>query len=253
MNISTLGAIVVAGAGVLVAKHGNRAASSRCGSADLLEALEVRIDLGPAGVERCLAEAGIAFLFAPVFHPAMAHAMPIRPRAPRPHRVQLPGAPDEPRPPAAQVVGRLGPEDAPGDRAGAGRRRRDPGLGSAAPTAWTSSRRPAHLDVFDVRRRAGVATERLHPRDLGPSRATLEDLRGGDVEENVAQIARAVLRGERGPRRDVVLLERGRRARGGRLARALVEGMANSAASIDDGRRPGLCTRAMAPDAPRPG
>src|SRR5436309_9245543 len=79
INISTMGAIVVAGAGVLVAKHGNRAATSQCGSADLLEALGVRIDLDAAGVERCLAEAGIAFMFAPVFHPAMGHAAPIRP------------------------------------------------------------------------------------------------------------------------------------------------------------------------------
>src|SRR6266508_3169129 len=77
-NVSTLAAIVVAGAGVAVAKHGNRAASSQCGSADLLEALGVTIDLDPAGVERCLAEAGIGFMFAPVFHPAMGHAALIR-------------------------------------------------------------------------------------------------------------------------------------------------------------------------------
>ena len=73
-NISTVSAIVVAGAGVPVAKHGNRAASSHCGSADVLEALGVRIDLDASAVERCLDEAGIAFLFAPAFHPSMAHA-----------------------------------------------------------------------------------------------------------------------------------------------------------------------------------
>src|SRR5688500_8003978 len=76
-NISTVSAIVVAGAGVPVAKHGNRAASGRCGSADLLEALGVKIDLDAAGVERCLAEAGIGFMFVPVFHPAFGLAAPV--------------------------------------------------------------------------------------------------------------------------------------------------------------------------------
>ena len=104
-NISTLGAIVCAGAGVPVAKHGNRAASSRCGSADLLEALGVRIDLGPEGVERCLEEAGIGFMFAPVFHPAAAHAAGVRRELGIPTFFNFLGPLTNPARPAAQIVG----------------------------------------------------------------------------------------------------------------------------------------------------
>src|ERR671931_1089087 len=104
-NISTRAAIVAAGAGATVAKHGNRAASSRCGSADLVEALGVRIDLDPDGVERCLSEAGIAFLFAPVFHPAMGHAGPVRRELRVPTVFNFLGPLTNPARPFAQVVG----------------------------------------------------------------------------------------------------------------------------------------------------
>jgi anthranilate phosphoribosyltransferase len=104
-NISTIAAIVVAGAGVPVAKHGNRAASSQCGSADLLEALGVRIDLDGEGVERCLSQAGIAFLFAPVFHPAMGHAGPVRRELRVPTVFNFLGPLTNPARPFAQVVG----------------------------------------------------------------------------------------------------------------------------------------------------
>src|SRR5919108_869519 len=105
INISTIAAIVVASAGVAVAKHGNRAATSACGSADLLEALGVRIDLEAAGVERCLARAGIGFMFAPVFHPAFGHAGPVRRELRVPTSFNFLGPLTNPARPVAQVVG----------------------------------------------------------------------------------------------------------------------------------------------------
>ena len=104
-NISTVAAIVTAAAGAVVAKHGNRAASSHCGSADVLEALGVKIDLDAAGVERCLADAGIAFLFAPMFHPSMAHAGPVRGELRVPTVFNFLGPLTNPARPAAQAVG----------------------------------------------------------------------------------------------------------------------------------------------------
>src|SRR5438094_5231155 len=104
-NISTVAAIVVAGAGVPVAKHGNRAASSHCGSADVLEALGVAIDLDAAGVERSLRDVGIGFMFAPTFHPAMKHAAPVRGELRTPTVFNFLGPLTNPARPVAQVVG----------------------------------------------------------------------------------------------------------------------------------------------------
>src|SRR6187455_1540609 len=104
-NISTVAAIVTAAAGAVVAKHGNRAASSHCGSADVLEALGVKIDLDAGGVERCLADAGIAFLFAPMFHPSMAHAGPVRGELRVPTVFNFLGPLTNPARPVAQAVG----------------------------------------------------------------------------------------------------------------------------------------------------
>src|SRR6266545_4922951 len=208
-NISTLAAIVAAGAGVVVAKHGNRAASSRCGSADLLEALGVRIDLGPVGVERCLAEAGIAFMFAPVFHPGAAHAAPVR----RELRV----------PTAFNFLGPLTNPARPRVRAKVFRGQ--DGLDELTTTGPSTVYETADGDV----------KERLFdPEDLGITRARDADLKGGDAATN-AGIARSVLAGEHGPPRDVVVLNAGAALEVAGRATRLKDGMAAAAESLDSG------------------
>src|SRR5512134_1640784 len=205
-NISTISAVVVAGAGVPVAKHGNRAASSHCGSADVLEALGVRIDLGPEAVERCLAEAGIAFLFAPAYHPSMAHAGPVRRELRVPTVFNFLGPLCNPARPFAQAVGVSDPRMLPlmaevlarrGVRAKLFRGR--DGLDELTTTGVSA--------VFDVREGVVRETE-LDPAEVGLPRADAADLLGGGADE-AARIARAVLRGETGARRDVVLLNAG--------------------------------------------
>lgn len=232
-NISTLGAIVAAAAGATVAKHGNRAASSRCGSADVLEALGVRIDLGPEGVERCLAEAGIGFMFAPVFHPAAAHAAPVRRELRIPTVFNFLGPLTNPARPAAQVVGVSDPRMLPLVAEVLARRgirakvvRGEDGLDELTTTGPSV--------VFDVRDGA-VAEGRLDPAALGLARAAPEDLRGGDVEENV-RVVRAVLGGEGGPRRDVVLLNAGVALEVAGRAASVEEGVELAARAIDSGR-----------------
>jgi len=231
-NISTIAAIVVAGAGVPVAKHGNRAASSLCGSADLLEALGVRIDLDRGGVERCLSEAGIAFLFAPVFHPAMGHAGPVRRELRVPTVFNFLGPLTNPARPFAQVVGVSDERMLPLLAEVLARRgtrarlfRSSDGLDELTTTGPST--------VFDV---VGGDVHRsvLEPSEFGLSAATLEDLRGGDPRAS-AQIALAVLRGERGPRRDVVLLNAAAALEVAGKASSLEDGLAMGAASIDSG------------------
>ena len=231
-NISTLAAIVVAGTGVRVAKHGNRAASSACGSADVLEALGVRIDLGPEGVSRCLEQAGIAFMFAPVFHPAAAYAAGIRRELRVPTAFNFLGPLTNPARPAAQVVGVSDARMLPLVAQVLARRgvrakvfRGEDGLDELTTTGLST--------VYDTR--DGDVRERtLDPFDLGLQRAGDEDLRGGDAETN-ADIARRILDGEPGPRRDVVLLNAAAALEVAGRAGSIEDGISIAAATIDDG------------------
>jgi len=239
-NISTLAAIVAAGAGAVVAKHGNRAASSHCGSADLLEALGVRIDLGADGVERCLTEAGIAFMFAPVFHPGAAHAAPVRRELRVPTAFNFLGPLTNPARPHAQVVGvsdlRMLPlvaEVLARRRIRAKVFRGQDGLDELTTTGPSTVYETADGDVKE---------RLLDPGDLGLPRARDGDLKGGDAETN-AGIARSVLAGEHGPPRDVVLLNAGAALEVAGRAANIRDGMAAAAESIDSGAAAGALER----------
>jgi anthranilate phosphoribosyltransferase len=243
LNISTLAAIVAAGAGVTVAKHGNRAASSHCGSADLLEALGVRIDLDAVGVQRCLEEAGIAFMFAPVFHPAFGHAGPVRRELRIPTSFNFLGPLTNPTRPTAQVVGVSDERMLPLMAEVLARRGTRAKLfrGADGLDELTTTGPSTVLDVRDGEIREGV----LDPAEVGIGRATLEDLQGGDAAAS-AGLARDVLGGQPGPKRDVVVLNAGAALEVGGVAADLAEGIDRAAASIDEGKAAAVLERWVA-------
>ena len=245
VNLSTMAALVVAGVGLPVVKHGNRAASSACGSADLLEELGVAVDLAPAAVGPCLVQAGIAFCFAPVFHPGMRHAAVPRREIGVPTVFNVLGPLTNPARPAAQAVGvseaRLAPVMA-GVLAARGTDalvfRGEDGLDELTTTGPSS--------VWVV---AGgtVTTHRFDPAVLGIARASLADLRGANAAYN-AGVARELLGGARGPVRDAVLLNAAAAvaafdADSGDLTSRLQAGWDRAAAALDDGRAAALLDR----------
>ncbi len=203
VNISTMAALVTAGAGVPVVKHGNRAASSSCGSADVLEGLGIPLDLSPARVEEIAAEVGLTFCFAPVFHSALRHSAVPRRELGVATTFNFLGPLANPARPAAQAVGVADPRLAAIIAGVLARRgvdgfvfRGDDGLDEL--TTTTTSQ------VWSIV--GGVVVEgALDPAELGIARAEPADLRGGDVAFNAAAVHR-LLDGEPGPVRDAVLL-----------------------------------------------
>jgi anthranilate phosphoribosyltransferase len=239
-NISTVASLVVAACGVRVAKHGNRSASGSCGSADVLEALGVRIDAPVEAVQRCLDQTGFAFLFAPAFHASTRHAVGPRKELGVRTAFNLLGPLTNPARPVAQVVGVARPELLGFlarclARLGARRAFVVHGLGLDELTL-AGETRVAEVLEGQVRERT------LAPEDAGLGRAPLEAVRGGDAAEN-ARLARGVLRGEGGPRRDVVLLNAGAALVVAGRAADLREGARLAAESIDRGQALGLLER----------
>jgi anthranilate phosphoribosyltransferase len=243
-NVSTTAALVAAGAGVKVAKHGNRSATSRSGSADLLEALGVPIELSPAETARCIEEVGFGFMFAPRHHQATKHVVPVRKELA-----------------VRTIFNFLGPLTNP-----AGANRQLIGVSDAA-FLGVIAEALQHLgcehglvvcgeDGVDeislsgetrmIEVRAGGRRElSFHPQEAGVDAAPLEAIRGGEPAEN-AETTRAVLGGEEGPRRDVVVLNAGAAIHVGGGAGSIAEGVERAAEAIDSGAARDVLERLVA-------
>ncbi|MFO7191626.1 MULTISPECIES: anthranilate phosphoribosyltransferase [Thermocrispum] len=248
VNISTMSAIVTAAAGAPVVKHGNRSASSKCGAADVLEALGVVAALEPEAVARCVTELGIGFCFAPVFHPALRFAGPTRRELGIPTIFNLLGPLTNPARPNAGLVGCAYPDKLEvianvfaARKASALVVRGDDGLDELTTTTTSTVWRVAGENV---------TVHSFDPRDVGIDRAAAEDLRGGDAEQNAA-VVRALVAGETGPVRDAVLLNAGAALAafsgfGGSLVDDIAAGIERAAEALDSGAAAQLLDRWVA-------
>ncbi|MBI5097071.1 MAG: anthranilate phosphoribosyltransferase [Nitrospirae bacterium] len=207
-NISTVSAFVVAGAGITVAKHGNRSVSSLCGSADVLKALGVTIDIPPERVERCVNEIGIGFLFAPMHHPAMRHAIGPRQEIGIRTLFNILGPLTNPAGAACQVVGVYAShltETLSRVLLNLGASHCFVVHGSDGLDEITITGETMVSEGISEGYRGKVKTYKIRPGDFGIKTGTIEDIQGGSAEDN-ARIVLKILEGERGPRRDIVLL-----------------------------------------------
>jgi anthranilate phosphoribosyltransferase len=232
-NVSTAAALIVAGSGVRVAKHGNRAASSKCGSADVFEALGIGLDGPPESVIRSLDYAKLAFFFAQAWHPSMRHAAPTRRELGVRTAFNLLGPLTNPAKPARQLIGVSRPEHTELLARALGQ------LGSER--AWVvygaggldEISTLGHTKVSELHR-GTVNTFYVHPADAGLPVASVGDLRGGTAAENAAMIE-DVVGGGQGPRRDIALLNAGASLLIAGAASSLRDGVERAAQTIADG------------------
>lgn len=236
INVSTMAALVIAGAGVPVCKHGNRSASSKCGSADLLELLGVVIELHADGVAACVREAGIGFCFAPVFHPAFRFAGPPRREIGVPTAFNLLGPMANPGRVRRQVIGVADPRFVEPMALTLQRQGLDHAwvVHGAGLDELTTTGSSTVLELLD----GSIRQFTIDPAQLGLHAATADDLRGGVPDENAAVIRR-VLDGELGPHRDIVVLNAAAGLVVGGAVADIAAGIDVAAAAIDDGRAQG--------------
>ena len=233
-NVSTIVAFVASGAGITVAKHGNRSVSSSCGSADILEALDININMSKEKIEKCLDEIGIAFLFAPNFHPAMKYAMPARKQIGKRTMFNILGPLSNPAGATHQLVGvfdaywtgvlaevflRLGTQHA---LVVHGQDGLDE-ITTAAKT-YVSEAHKGRVDNYEI-----------NPEDFGIQKSKLEDLLGADAASN-AKILMDILNGKPGPKRDIVVLNAAAAIYAADKAGSIKEGIKFAAESIDSGK-----------------
>jgi len=232
-NISTVSAFVASASGITVAKHGNRSISSLCGSADILEALGIEINMDKFKVQRCLNEIGIAFLFAQNFHPAMKYAMPARKAIGKRTIFNILGPLSNPAGATHQLIGvyerrwtkilahvlnNLGTKHALVVHG-------EDGLDEITTTGFT------HISEV---RNGKVFVHKIHPEDFGLKKAKLKDLLGGNAKEN-AQTLMDILEGDQGPKRDIVVLNAGAAIYASDKAKSIKEGIDLAARLIDSG------------------
>ena len=232
-NVSTATAFVVAGAGLRVAKHGNRSVSSLCGSADVVETLGINVELSPSKVAQCVDEVGIGFLYAPLLHTAMKHVMTARREMGIRTVFNMLGPLTNPAGANAQVIGVYSDtltEPLARVLAELGTIRAFVVHGADGLDEISNTGESHISEVHE----GVVRSSRVRPEDFGLAQAAIGDLQGGDREEN-AEIIRRILAGEPGPRRDIVLMNAAAALVVGAKARDLKQGVALSAQSIDSG------------------
>lgn len=242
-NISTTAALIAAGAGAKVAKHGNRSASSKCGSADVLEGLGVRIDLEPEHTAEMVRQVGFGFFFAPRYHPAMRHAGPVRKELGIPTVFNFLGPLANPAGATRQVIGvsdRRMAERMIGVLHSLGSEYAFVVYGEDGLDEFTTT-----APTFIYRLRDGeITTAEFTPEDFDVPRSNPEDLLGGDVEENVA-ITRSILTGELGPKRDAAVVNAAPALVVAGLAKGFMDGIELASRSIDSGAASGVLERAI--------
>jgi len=232
-NVSTATAFVLAGAGLKVAKHGNRSVSSLCGSADVVEALGINLELSPAKVGRCIDEIGIGFLYAPLLHVAMKHVMPVRRELAIRTVFNMLGPLTNPAGANAQIIGVYS------------RALTEPFARVLAELGTIRAFIVHGADGLDEISNAGesyisevregaVRSFQVRPEDFGMKRATIADLKGGDRAQN-AEIIRQILGGGDGPKRDIVLMNAAAALVAGGKAKDLKDGVVLAQRSIDSG------------------